>query len=137
MKKTQGANWLLLWWLAVIWTTTSAASTQGGPLVLTAKDSGRSVDVKVGQSLTVDLDLGAGQHVVTPEFNSEVLTLVGQSLQSMSGPQGTRSRLTYQFLVRREGRTELTIAARGQKIKGKDPGPLFKVTIVAGGGTMI
>jgi len=104
------------------------------PLVLTRKDSGSAMTLPVGQRFTVDLDLGAGHHVVAPEFNPAVLTLLGQSMQSTSGPKGSASRVVYQFMVRQVGQTELVIAARGEEGQAGKPEPLLKVKIVASGG---
>jgi hypothetical protein len=104
------------------------------PLVLTQKDSGRSLTLAVGQSFVVDLNLGAGHHVIAPEFDPFVLTLVGQSMQSTSGPKGSSSRVVYEFIVRQAGRTELVIAAKGAGGKEGKPEPLLKVKIVATGG---
>jgi hypothetical protein len=104
------------------------------PLVLTEKDSGRTVNVEVGQSLVVDLSLGAGQHVVSPEFNQEVLALVGQSLQSTTGSQGASTRIIYQFIVRKAGQTELVIDVKGKRKEEGRSKPLIKIKIVASGG---
>jgi hypothetical protein len=104
------------------------------PLVLTPKDSGRTVTVGAGQILVVDLQLGEGQHVVAPEFNAEILNLVGQSLQSTTGPQGASSRIVYQFLVRQAGQTDLVVDVNGAGKKGEKSQSLLKVKIVASGG---
>jgi len=120
--------------LAAAWLTAAAGAAGSGPLILTEKDSGRTLTVTVGQTLVVDLKLGAGPHQLAPEFNPEVLTLVGQSLQSMSGPQGSSSRIVYEFLVRQGGRTDLVVGAKGPGDQKEQPRPLLKVTIVATGG---
>lgn len=104
------------------------------PLVLTPKDSGRTLTLTVGQRFVVDLNLGAGHHVVAPEFDPFILTLVGQSMQSTSGPKGASSRVIYEFLVRQGGQTELVIAAKGAGNEEGKPEPLLKVKIVASGG---
>jgi hypothetical protein len=101
------------------------------PLVLTQKDSGRTLTLSVGQRFVVDLNLGAGHHVIAPEFDPFVLTLMGQSMQSTSGPKGASSRLVYQFMVRQAGQTELVIASKGAGGKAE---PLLKVKVVAHGG---
>jgi hypothetical protein len=104
------------------------------PLVLTQKDSGRTLTLSAGQRFVVDLDLGAGHHVLAPEFDPSMLTLLGQSMQSTSGPKGASSRVVYQFMVRQAGRTELVIAAKGAGGKDGKAEPLLKVKIVATGG---
>jgi hypothetical protein len=104
------------------------------PRVLTAKDSGRTLTLPAGQPLVVDLHLGAGQHVVAPDFDPFILTLAGQSIQSTSGPQGASSRVVYQFVVRQAGRTNLVISVRDSGNQAGKPEPIFKVKIVATGG---
>ena len=122
---------LALWGLGLSPALGSAASP---PLVLTEKDSGRTLTVTVGQRLVVDLKLGAGHHVVAPEFNPWVLTLAGQSLQSTSGPQGASSRVIYEFFVRQGGQTDLVIAVKASGNGKEKSKPLLKVKIVASGG---
>ncbi len=126
----------MMWcWLAAAWlAAATGAAWAGGPLVLTQKDSGRTLNLRVGQTLVVDLKLGAGHHQVAPEFNPEILTLVGQSLQSMTTPQGASSRIIFEFLVRQAGRTDLVVGAQGSANRQGESKPLLKVTIVAAGG---
>ncbi len=104
------------------------------PLVLTQKDSGRTLTLVAGQRFVVDLDLGEGHHVIAPEFDPAVLTLLGQSVQSTSGPKGSKSRVVYEFIVRQSGQTDLVIATRGAGGKEGKTEPLLKVTIRASGG---
>lgn len=104
------------------------------PLVLTPKDSGRTLTLSVGQRFLVDLPLGPGQQVIAPEFDPSILTLMGQSLQSISGPQGASSRVVYEFLVQQGGRTELLIAVKRSGSREPQSEPLLKVKIVASGG---
>lgn len=111
-----------------------SGSAESPPQVLTEKDNGRTLTVAAGQRLRVDLRLGSGHQVITPEFDPAVLTLVGQSLQSISGSQGSSSRVVYEFLVRQGGQTDLVIAVKASgdsEVKSK---PLLKVKIVAAGG---
>ncbi|MFZ2089968.1 MAG: hypothetical protein WAU47_15475 [Desulfobaccales bacterium] len=117
-----------------LWWSPASVSAATQPLILTQKDSGRTLNLTVGQMLVVDLTLGAGHHVVAPEFNPEVLTLAGQSLQSFSGPQGSSSRVVYEFFVRQGGQTDLVIGVKGSGNGKAEPKPLLKVKIVASGG---
>ncbi len=112
----------------------SAGLAWAGPLVLTKKDSGRTVTVEVGQRLVVDLRLEAGHHVVAPEFNPLILALIGQSLQSITGSQGASSRITYSFMVQQGGQTDLVITRKGSGKKTGQSKALFRVKIVASGG---
>lgn len=134
MKKSGGRYGIIILCLMLLGYGASLGAAAADPLVLTAKDSGRTVTVTVGQSLVVDLQLGAGQHVIAPEFNAEVLNLVGQSLQSTTGPQGASSRVIYQFIVWQEGQTDLVIDVKDAGKMGDKSKPLLKVKIVASGG---
>ena len=104
------------------------------PLVLTQKDSGRTLTLTVGQRFVVDLNLGAGHYVVAPEFDPSILSLVGQSMQSTSGPKGASSRVVYEFLIRQGGQTDLVIAVKDSGNGKEKPKPLLKVKIVSSGG---
>jgi hypothetical protein len=127
-------NRAMILWLAVVCYGPLAGLAWAGPLVLTEKDSGRTLTVGVGQTLVVDLRLDAGHHVVVPEFNPLILSLVGQSLQSITGSQGASSRITYSFIVQQGGQTDLVIAGKGTGKKAGQSKALFKVKIVATGG---
>jgi hypothetical protein len=134
MKRFWWLNRLTILCLILFCFSVSAGMATEKPLVLTPKDSGRTVTVGVGQRLVVDLQLGAGQHVVSPEFNAEILNLVGQSLQSITGTQGASTRIIYEFFVRQAGQTDLVIDVKGSEKKGDQSKPLLKVKIVASGG---
>ena len=134
MQRSTRQKGLLIFWLAMACCLMSAGLAWAAPLTLTEKDSGKTLTVPVGQTLVVDLRLGAGQYVLVPEFDPAVLALVGQSIQSTSGSQGASSRVVYEFLVQQGGRTELVISARGSENKESKPEPLLKVKIVATGG---
>jgi hypothetical protein len=135
MQKPGCQKRAIIIWLVVVFSAISAGLAWADePLVLTPKDSGRTVTIAVGQSLIVDLILGAGQYVVTPEFDPMILTLLGQSMESTSGPKGASSRVVYEFLVQQGGQTELVIAVKGAGNNEDKPTPLLKVKIVATGG---
>ncbi len=134
MHRTWLKNRAMILWLAVVCYGVSAGLVWAGPLVLTQKDSGRTLTVGVGQTLVVNLRLEAGHHVIAPEFNPLILSMVGQSLQSITGPQGASSRITYSFIVQQGGKTDLVIAVKGTGKKSGQSKALFKVKIVASGG---
>jgi hypothetical protein len=129
MQRTGWQKGLIIGLLLVILAMYAGLTWAQEPLVLTQKDSGKTVTVAVGQGLRVELNLGAGQYAVAPEFDPSILALVGQSLQSTSGPKGSSSRVVYDFIVRQSGQTQLVIATK----EGKSQ-PLLKVKIVATGG---
>ncbi len=122
---------LALWGLGIFG---ALGSDPSAPLVLTEKDNGRTITLAVGQRLVVDLKLGPGHHVVAPEFDPWILILAGQRLTSTSGPQGSSSRIIYEFFVRQGGQTELVITAKGSGNAKGESKPLLKVKIVARGG---
>jgi hypothetical protein len=129
MQKTGWQKRVIIGLVVAVLVISAGLARAKEPLVLTQKDNGRTVTVAVGQGLKVELDLDAGQYVVVPEFDASILALVGQSLQSTTGPKGASSRVVYDFLVRQSGQTQLVIAT-----KGKKSAPLLKVKIVATGG---
>jgi hypothetical protein len=124
----------ILWLLLALYAVSVGPAWAEQPLVLTQKDSGRTLTLTVGQRFAVDLNLGSGHHVVAPEFDPFILTLVGQSMQSTSGPKGASSRVVYEFLVRQGGQTQLVIASKGDGNQEGKSEPLLKVKIVASGG---
>ena len=134
MRKLRLQNGATILLLMAVFFAVSGPAWGDEPRVLTAKDSGKTLTVPVGKRLVVDLNLGAGQYVLAPEFDASVLALVGQSITSTSGPQGASSRVVYEFLVRQGGQTELVIAAKGAGNKEGQSEPLLKVKIVATGG---
>ena len=72
--------------------------------------------------------------MIAPEFSQEVLVLVGQSLQSITGPQGASTRIVYQFVVQQGGQTDLVVDAKGSGKEKDTSKPLLKIKIVASGG---
>ena len=124
----------ILWLVVALGAISTGFAWAAEPLVLTQKDSGRTLTLAAGQRFVVNLNLGEGQHVVAPEFDPFVLALVGQSIQSTSGPKGSSSRVVYEFIVRQAGQTELVIAAQGAAGKEGKSEPILKVKIVATGG---
>jgi hypothetical protein len=134
MQKTGWQKRVIIGLVVAVLVISAGLARAKEPLVLTQKDSGRTLTLAAGQRFAVDLNLGAGHHVIAPEFDPFVLTLVGQSMQSTSGPKGASSRVVYQFMVRQAGQTELVIAARGSGNQEGKPEPLLKVKIVATGG---
>ena len=139
MTKAKFRWTILLVWLGIMLGTLQLglASTMK-PIVIKEKDNGKTFTVQVGQILVVDLSLEGGHQVVTPEFNSEILAMVGQSLQSSFGTKGPRARVVFQFIVRQGGQTDLVVATKGPEEKPDKPKALLKVKIVAtGGGEMV
>ena len=134
MQKPGWQNKVIIGLVLVVFATCVGFAWAAEPLVLTQKDSGRTLTLSAGQRFVVELNLGAGHHIVAPEFDPFVLTLVGQSVQSISGPKGASSKVVYQFMVRQAGQTKLVIAGKGAGGKEGKSEPLLKVKIVATGG---
>uniref|UniRef100_A0A7V4LD95 Uncharacterized protein n=1 Tax=Desulfobacca acetoxidans TaxID=60893 RepID=A0A7V4LD95_9BACT len=126
--------------MGVVWALSllgwaAAAFPQDQPLVITPKDNGRTITVSLGQPFTVELDLSGDSHVLAPEFDPLVLSIVGQSLTSTSTPQGSRVKVMYSLVALKEGQTDLVISVqRGTGGTGA-PRILLKVKILTGGGT--
>jgi hypothetical protein len=133
VKRFWWRNVTIIFGLAILFYGVPLRAAGAEPLVLTKKDSGRTVTVGVGQGLVVNLQLGAGHQMVAPEFDAQVLALVGQSLQSITGSQGASSRIIYQFIVRQAGTTNLVIDVKGAGKEGGKSKPFFKIKIVASG----
>jgi len=135
MNRIPPAKWLVFFWSVAVWGVISAwPALTADPLVLTAKDSGRTLNLSVGERLVVNLNLGPGQHLISPAFNPEVLTLIGQSLQSMTTPKGASTRVVYEFAVQQAGQTDLVVAVKGAQSATGQEKPFFKVKIIAAGG---
>lgn len=112
----------------------SAADAGPAPLVITAKDSGKTLAVKVGQRLTVDLSLAEDEAVAAPEFDPFILTLLRQTLQSASGAQGSAVRVKYEFEVRKAGETDLIIPVKGSGGRTSRAKPLLKIHLAVAPG---
>lgn len=110
------------------------ASAGPTPLVITAKDSGKTLRVEVGQRLTVHLRLEGNNAVAAPEFDPFILTLLGQTLQSYSGPQGSSVRVKYQFEVRNAGETDLIIPVKAFGDRSSRAKPLLKIHLIVAPG---
>ncbi len=121
----------------MLWTVPAGLAAAPKPIVIKEKDSGKTFTVQVGQRLVVDLKLKGGQQVVTPEFNPQILAMVGQSLQSSIGAKGAVARVVFQFIVRQGGRTDLVVAVKRSEEKPGKPKELLKVKIVASGGGQV
>jgi len=97
------------------------------PLVITAKDSGKTLALTVGQRLNVDLKLAGDDAVLAPEFDPFILTLRGQTLQSTSTPQGSSVQVKYEFEARKAGETDLIIPVKSSKERSGPGRPLLKI----------
>jgi hypothetical protein len=139
MNKALGRMAVVLVWLGVVLLGADAGPTSPSQLTITSKDSGKTFSVTVGQRLTVDLHIEGGFQGMTPEFDPAILALLGQSLKSFTGPQGPgiSVQVTYEFVVRKEGQTDLTILMKGSGEKIGQAKPYLKVKIVASPGKRI
>jgi hypothetical protein len=120
---------VVLVWLGLL-LPGAQAGAPSPPIVITAKDSGKTLPVKVGQRLTVDLRLEGDDAVAAPEFDPFILTLLGQTLQSSSGPQGSSVRVKYEFEVRKVGQTDLIIPVKASGERSSRAKPLLKLHLV-------
>ena len=127
----------MVWLGVMLWTVPAGLAAAPKPIVIKEKDSGKTFTVQVGQRLVVDLRLKGGQQVVAPEFNPQILAMVGQSLQSSIGAKGALARVVFQFIVRQGGQTDLVVAVKRSEEKPGKPKALLKVKIVASGGGQV
>lgn len=109
----------------------SSGLALAAPLVLTEKDSGKTINVKLGQRFTVNLILKDEAEMVAPEFDLWILSLLGQTMKSTSGKQGSSAQVSYNFQVRKVGQTYLVIPVKISKDNTGRNQDLLKVKIVA------
>jgi hypothetical protein len=138
MNKSLGKMAVLVW-LGVVLLGSGTGLTLPPQLTITGNDSGKTFSVTVGQRLTVDLHIEGDFQRMTPEFDPLILALLGQSLKSFTGRQGQEIsvQVTYEFVVRKEGQTDLTILMKGFGEKIGQARPYLKVKIVASPGQRI
>ena len=136
MNKALGRVAFLMW-LGLLLLGYATGLTMPTHLTITGKDSGKTFSVTVGQKLTVDLHIEENLQVITPKFDPSILALLGQSLKSIAGPQGISVQATYEFVVRKEGQTDLAILIKDSREKVGQEKPYLKVKIIASPGQEI
>ena len=117
-----------------------AAPVQAAPaaLTLTEKDSGRTVTLKVGETLVLNLrnPASGGYNVLPPAFDDKILTFMyRRDLAPKKALPGDFGRLEFAWQARQAGDTEVTvnIARPWEKTHApgafhEDPGPGRKLT---------
>jgi len=98
--------------LALLWLAGGPVQA-AGPLTITEKDTGRTFTVTVGQKLVVDLrNPGSGGYdVLAPEYDTQILKLLGQRRQPRKDPRwmGDFGRVVFEFEVLKAGQTDLVV----------------------------
>jgi len=114
----------------------AAWGSQAAPArVLTEKDTGRTVTLRVGERLTLNLrnPAGGGYTVVTPVFDQRVLKLLSRETQppeAATPPQTADfGRLVFHFEAAAPGDTDLTVKISREWEKGKPPLDYVKLRV--------
>lgn len=115
-----------------------AAPVQAVPaaLTLTEADSGRTVTLKVGETLLLNLRNpgGGGYNVLPPVYDGEILTLLSRRdippAKSMPGDFG---RIEFVWQARQAGDTEVTVNIARPWEKTAPPKQFMKIRVRVGG----
>jgi len=95
----------------LLWPLTLQASTCD--LVITKKENGRTIQVSVGQKITVNLrdPGGGGYNFLTPEHDQGILKMVKERHLPRAEPPrlGDFGRQVYEFKAVKEGQTTLVV----------------------------
>lgn len=111
-----------------------AAPVQAGPvaLSLTEKDSGRTVTLKVGETLLLNLrNPGSGGYqVLPPVYDGKILTLLSRrDLSPTKSRPGDFGRMEFVWQARQEGDTEVTVNIARPWEKNKSPEQFMKIRV--------
>ena len=111
-----------------------AAPVQAGPaaLTLTEKDSGRTVTLKVGENLLLNLrNPGSGGYqVLPPVYDGEILTLLSRrDLPPTQSRPGDFGRIELVWQARQAGDTEVTVNIARPWEKHKSPEQFLKIRV--------
>ncbi len=132
MRRSRIMRRFLAGWLAAL--ILLAAPLQAAPvgLTLTEKDSGRTVTLKVGETLLLSLrNPGSGGYqALPPVFDAGVLTLLSQRDQAPLKPRpGDFGCLEFTWQARRPGATEVTVNIARPWEKNKPPEQFFMIRV--------
>ncbi len=111
-----------------------ATPVQAAPadLTLTEKDSGRTVTLKVGETLLLNLrNPGSGGYqVLPPVYDGEVLTLRGRrDLPPTQSRPGDFGRIEFVWQARQAGDTEVTVNIARPWEKNKPPEQFMRIRV--------
>ncbi|MFI5330906.1 MAG: protease inhibitor I42 family protein [Desulfobaccales bacterium] len=115
-----------------------AAPLQAAPaaLTLTEKDSGRTVTLKVGETLVLNLRNpgSGGYNVLPPVYDDEVLTLRSRRDLPPTQPRpGDFGRIEFVWQARQAGDTEVTVNIARPWEKHKSPEQFMKIRVRVSG----
>ena len=103
--------------------------------VLTEKDSGRTVTLKVGERLRLNLrnPASGGYTVLTTAYDAKILTLLSrQDIPPAGGPTpltGDFGRIEFVWEAREPGETEVTVNIAREWEKAKPPEQFVKIRV--------
>ena len=111
-----------------------AAPVQAGPVAhtLTEKDSGRTVTMKVGETLVLDLrnPASGGYNVLPPAFDDKILTFMyRRDLAPQKALPGDFGRLEFAWQGRQAGDTEVTVNIARPWEKTTPPERFMKIRV--------
>lgn len=112
-----------------------AAPVQAGPaaLTLTEADSGRTVTLKVGETLLLNLRNpgSGGYNVLPPVYDGEILTFLSRrDLPPTKSLPGDFGRIEFAWQARQAGDTEVTVNIARPWEKTKSPEQFMKIRVL-------
>jgi inhibitor of cysteine peptidase len=128
---------LRIWWfitmVGIILPTTGCGNTQPAKIKITKVDNGKTIDVKVGGEINVDLDgnPSTGYTWETKDLDAGLLQQVGETAFKSSNPGliGAGGTLTLTFKALKPGKTTLTLIYHRPWEKNVAPQSTFLVTL--------
>jgi predicted secreted protein len=119
-------------WLLALMLPAPPVQSAPAAHALTEKDSGRTVTLKVGETLLLDLrNPGSGGYkVLPPVYDGEILTLLSRrELPPTQSRPGDFGRIEFVWQGRRAGDTEVTVNIARPWEKHKPPEKFWKVRV--------
>jgi predicted secreted protein len=127
-------NFLIILLLAAL-AAAPAGSANYSPKLLTGKDNGKTLEIRVGERFTLDLrnPASGGFAEISPVFDPGVIRLVSQDLlPPLWTPEpkfGDFGRLVMVFEAVAAGNTDLTINVIRPRGRTKAPLPFMKIAV--------
>jgi inhibitor of cysteine peptidase len=122
--------------LAVLSFLVSRGATKGGEdkgTTLTEKDSGKKIELKKGDLLSLKLEMTAGTGFTWVIAKNETAQLAPQGkptvIPAKKGVVGGKATQVFQFKAAAEGTSDLELHYRRPFEKDKEPAKTFKVTV--------
>jgi inhibitor of cysteine peptidase len=119
-------------WLMALMLPAAPLRAAPAALTLTEKDSGRTVTLKAGETLLVNLRNpgSGGYNVLPPVYDGEILTLLSRrDLPPAKSIPGDFGRIEFVWQARQAGDTEVTINIARPWEKNKSPEQFTKFRV--------